>query len=252
MIRSPLGLRINPKGDRSPRDQLQEAAKIGAKGVILDAVGDLAPDRLSETGRREIRHLLRTTELTLIGLGLPTRRAFDTDDQLEARLARADRAFALAFELGARLVLARVGTLPSEADASRLEVFTRAVGDLARRADHRGVRLTIETNAEPGGPLRTFLDGFNTPSLAVSLDPLALIFAGQDPNATTRALAPLVAHVYANEATSGGRTSGAVDWAEYLGTLEEIDYRGFLTVWPDPSLEPSAVFARMVERFKPF
>lgn len=252
MIRSPLGLRINPKADRSPRDQLQEAAKLGAKGVVLEAVGDLAPDRLSETGRREVRRLLRSTELTLIGVGLPTRRPFDTDDQLDARLARADRAFTLAFDLGTRLVLAKVGTLPQEAEAGRLAVFNRAVGELARRADRRGVRLTVETVAEPGAALRSFLDGFDTPSLAVSIDPLALAVAGQDPSVATRELAPLVAHVYANDPTAGGRGSGTVDWAEYLGTLEEIDYRGFLTVWPDPGLEPSAVFARMVERFKAF
>jgi sugar phosphate isomerase/epimerase len=188
----------------------------------------------------------------LISLGLPTRRAFDTVDQLEARLARADQAFALAFDLGARLVLARVGTLPPESETGRLEVFTRAVGDLARRADHRGVRLTVETGADPGETWRTFLDGFDTPSLAVSINPLTLTSSGQDPNAATRALAPLVAHVYANDANASERGPAAVDWAEYLGTLEEIDYRGFLTVWPDPSLDPAVVFTRTAERFKRF
>ena len=49
MIRSPLGLRINPDPARSVRDQLRQAARLGAKGVVLDATGDLAPDRLSET-----------------------------------------------------------------------------------------------------------------------------------------------------------------------------------------------------------
>ena len=91
MIRSPLGLRLDPA--RSIREQVIEAARLGAKGVVLDAIGDLAPDRLSETGRREVRHLLRSVEAALVALSLPTRRPFDTLDQLDDRLRRAERAF---------------------------------------------------------------------------------------------------------------------------------------------------------------
>src|SRR3954451_10588957 len=105
MIGSPLGLRLQP--DRPIRDQVRQAAALGAKGVVLDATGDVAPDRLSETGRRELRHLMRSAELSLFALHLPTRRPFDTIDQLDDRLRRAERAFALAYELGTTLVLAR-------------------------------------------------------------------------------------------------------------------------------------------------
>ena len=58
--------------------------------------------------------------------------------------------FALAFDLGARLVLARVGAVPtaSEADAPRRAIFTHALGELGRRADHRGLRLAVETGTE--------------------------------------------------------------------------------------------------------
>ena len=41
---------------------------------------------------------------------------------------------------------------------------------------------------------------------------------------------------------------GALDWAEYLGALEEINYRGFLTVWPDPALPPGPQFTAISER----
>src|SRR5436190_11366574 len=107
IIRNPLGLRLAP--DRPIRDQIHEAARLGARGVVLDAINDLAPQRLSETGRRELRHLLRTLELSLVALSLPTRRPFDTIDQLDERMRRADAAFAMAYELGTNVVLARVG-----------------------------------------------------------------------------------------------------------------------------------------------
>src|SRR5947208_926191 len=155
MIRNPLGLRLDP--DRSVRDQIHEAARLGAKGVVLDAIGDLAPQRLGETGRRELRHILRTVELSLIALSLPTRRPFDTTNQLDERIRRADSAFAMAYDLGTTVVLARVGAVPPEADATRREIFTNSVRELGQRADHRGVRLAIETGAEPGGALNAFL-----------------------------------------------------------------------------------------------
>src|SRR3954454_15371518 len=103
MIRNPLGLRLDPDGP--VRDQIYEAARLGAKGVVVDAIGDLAPQRLSETGRREFRHILRTVELSLVAVSLPTRRPFDTTEQLDERLRRAEAAFAMTFELGTNLVL---------------------------------------------------------------------------------------------------------------------------------------------------
>ncbi len=110
MIRSPLGLRLDPA--RSIRDQINEAARMGARGVVMDAIGELAPDRLSETGRREVRYLLRSVELSLVAVHLPTRRPFDTLEQLDDRLRRAERAFAMAYDLGTTLVLARSGRSP--------------------------------------------------------------------------------------------------------------------------------------------
>jgi sugar phosphate isomerase/epimerase len=241
MIRNPLGLRLDP--DRPVREQIQEAARLGAKGVVVDAIGDLAPQRLGETGRRELRHILTTVELKLIALSLPTRRPFDTIDQLDERLRRADSAFAMAFELGTNVVLARVGAVPPKEDAERLETFTSAVRELGRRADHRGVRLAIETVAETGETLATFLETLAIPTLAASIEPAGLLQTGIDPVAVVRALGAWVAHVYANDATGSSRAAsfnprgfgfppGALDWEEFLGALEEIGYHGFLTLWP--------------------
>ena len=262
MIRSPLGLRLNAA--RPLREQILEAARLGAKGVVIDAVGDVAPDRLSETGRRDLRYVLRSSELALVALCLPTRRPFDCLDQFDDRLKRAENAFTLAYELGTRLVLARVGAVPPESDTERREVFTVALGELGRRADHRGVRLAIETGTEPGATLRAFLEALGALGLAASIDPASLLQHGIDPVLATRELGAWVAHAYANDATSSRAViaaphprgldfpAGALDWDEYLGALEEIDYRGFLTIWPDPARDPGPQFAALVERFKQF
>jgi len=253
MIRTPLGLRLNPGG--SIREQIREAATLGAKGVVMDATGDLAPDRLSATGRREIRFLLRSVELSLIAIHLPTRRSFDSIDQLEDRLRRAESAFALGFELGAPLVLAKIGELPPEAEAPRRETWTSALRELARRADHRGVRFTVETGTEPGSALRPILDGLGTIGVAASIDPGALLTRGIDPIETTQALDSWVAHAYASDPVADRRGSlytsrfppRGLEWAEYLGALEEINYRGFLTISTDPAESASARFKAVAD-----
>ena len=261
MIRHALGLRLD--SSRPVRDQIHEAARMGARGVVLEAIGDLSPPRLSETGRRELRHLLRTMELSLVALSLPTRRSFDTTDQLDDRIRRADLAFALAYELGTNLVLARVGQVPLEDDRERREAFTNAISSLGQRADHRGVRLALETGSEPGQRLKTFLDSLDMVSLAASVDPASLLRGGIDPVATSRELSTWVAHAYAGDATGSaggaapnprglGFPAGALDWEEYLGALEEIGYRGFLTVWPDPSEDPRVRFTTLALWFKRF
>lgn len=262
MIRSPLALRLPPAPHL--RDQILESAKLGAKGLVLDATGDLAPERLSDSGRRDLRHLLRSAELSLVALNLPTRRPFDTLDQLDDRLRRAENAFALAYELGARLVLARVGAVPAESDAPRREHFQTAVGELGRRADHRGVRLAIETDSVPGDVLRAMLDAWNTPGLAASIDPASLLQNRLDPEATTRALGEWVAHAYANDATTTGSAlsfanprgagfpAGVLDWEEYLGALEEIHYQGYLTIWPDPARPIAPQYTVLVDRLNRF
>ena len=262
MIRSPLGLRLDVS--RPIKEQIRGAASAGARGVVVDASGDLAPERLSETGRRDVRQSLRSVEQSLIAIGLPTRRPFDSLDQIEGRLARADLAFALAYDLGTRLVLAKVGGLPPEDDVPRRSAFTTALRELGLRAEHRGVRFAIETGTEPGGVLGPFLDTLGVPSLAVSLDPSSLLRQGIDPVAATRELGPRVAHAYANDASRSSKSPGlanprgfgfppmALDWEEYLGALEEINYRGYLTIWPDPNGDALAQFKTIADRLREF
>lgn len=263
MIRSPIGLRINADPDRSPRDDIRRAARLGAKGVVLEATGELNPERLSETGRREVRHLLRSVELGLIGIGLPTRRPFDSAEGLDDRLARADRAMAMAYDLGTRLALIRVGPVPPEDDPARREAFTTALSELARRADRRGVRLAIETGSEPGTALGGVLEKLDAPSLAASIDPGALLRMGHDPVSAARELGTWIAHAYASDGTTGvrptavhprgfGYPAGALDWEEYLGALEEVDYRGYLTIWPEPGADEGTVFAAIKGRLDRF
>ena len=265
MISSPLGLRLESEPERSPREQLVSAARLGARGVVLDAAGDLAPHRMGETGRRDLRHTIQTVQLSLVALNLPTRRPFDTEVELDDRLMRAEKAFSLAYELGARLVLARLGAIPAEEDIPRRSVFMHACQELARRADRQGVRLGIELHDDPPALLKGLLDACASPALGASVDPIPLMTEAIDPAEAVQTLGEYVVHVYAPEVSGrsrnrarvgsirpSSRLSTPLDWEAFLGSLEEIDYRDFLTVWPDMPQESEAAFqavSKVVERF---
>jgi sugar phosphate isomerase/epimerase len=55
------------------RQGLREIERLGVTGVQVNPGADLAPRTLSQTGRREVRHLLRPHNLELIALGCPLR-----------------------------------------------------------------------------------------------------------------------------------------------------------------------------------
>ncbi len=246
MTHLPLGVRIAS----TPRikQAIYEAASVGAKGVILEAIDDLAPQRLSETGRRELLHLLRTTELRLIGLTLPTRRPFETADQLDDRLSRIEQACQLGYRLGTNLILLRAGTIPEEHRAQARAIHRTAIAELGLRADRQGVRIALETAGDRGVDLADLLEQIDCPALGVSVDPGALILSRVDPIQAVGELHRFVRHAYLNDGlTHHDRPSqlpshprgsfhppGSLDWHEYLAVLEEIGYRDALTLWPQP------------------
>ncbi len=268
MIRSPLGIRLVADPDRLLRDQLREAAQFGARGVVLDANGDLNPNRLSETGRRDLRHTFRSIELKLDAINLPTRAPFDSFEQLDERVNRAGAAFAMGFDLGARVALVRVGKVPPESSADRRGAFEQSLIELGRRASHHGLQLAILTGPDDGESLKGYLE--NGPEsfeeVSVSLDPGELLRHGHDPVTATKALGFRLVHAFARDGTFEGSRErtiaphprgtgfdrGVLDWEEYLGALEEVNYAGPLTIWPDPDRPIGPQFRELADRFDAF
>src|SRR5437870_7807530 len=91
------------------RRALQEAERMGVAGVQVDAAGALAPEALSQTGRREFRHLLHSHNLELTALGCPLRHGLDTPENQEARIEHVRSVLALSFDLGPRVVVIQPG-----------------------------------------------------------------------------------------------------------------------------------------------
>jgi sugar phosphate isomerase/epimerase len=238
MARLKIGIRLESLG-LTFRRGLQEAERLGVAGVQVDAVGDLSPNSLSQTGRRELRHLLRSHNLELSALGCPLRRGLDTPEGLEARIDHIRKVLTLSFELGPRIVIVQAGQIPEKPEDPRAARLTEALLALGHHGDRTGTILALETGLESGEALRDFLKRFDTGGLGVNFDPANLLMNGFNPYDSARALQGWIVHTHAKEARKAGPSRAAqevplghgdLDWFQYLGVLEEIDYHGWLTL----------------------
>jgi sugar phosphate isomerase/epimerase len=233
-----IGLRLESLG-MPLRRALQEAERLGVGGVQVDAVGDLSPRNLQQTGRREFRHLLRSHNLELTALGCLLRRGLDVAEDQEPRIDHVRKVMSLSYDLGARATIVQAGRVPEAGDDPRAGLLTEALRALGQHGDRTGTVLALETGLESGEALRTFLDRFDTGGLGANYDPANLLLHGFDPYTAARALADRIAHVHAKDARSASPSRAAqevplghgdLDWMQLLGALEEVAYRGWVTV----------------------
>jgi sugar phosphate isomerase/epimerase len=240
MNRLKIGVRLESLG-LPLRKALQHVAGLGVGGVQVDSVGDLSPSRLGETGRREFRHLLRSYNLELTALGCPLRHGLDVAEDQQPRLEHVRKVMQLSYDLGPRRVVLEAGRLPTpeEAGTPRAALLDEAMTELSRFGDRVGVLLCLETGLESGQAMREYLDRFDTGSLGVNLDPANLLINGFDVPESIRALHGKVYHSHAKDARKGRVSraaqevpvgAGDIDWMAYLGALEEVEYRGWLTI----------------------
>jgi sugar phosphate isomerase/epimerase len=238
MNRLKIGVRLESLG-LPLRKALQQASSLGVGGVQVDAAGDLAPNRLSETGRREFRHLLRAYNLELTALGCPLRRGLDAVEDQQPRIEHVRKVLSLSYDLGPRCVVVQAGKVPEDDKDERGARLGEALASLAAHGDRVGAVLALETGLEAGGVLRAYLDRFDTGSLAANLDPANLLLHGFDVYESTRALRENIVHAHAKDARAAGASRpaqevplghGDIDWAAFLGVLDEVEYRGWLTV----------------------
>ncbi len=233
-----LGIRAESLGG-SIRKAMQQAAELEVAGLQVDARGDLAPDRLSDTGRREFRNLLRGYNLQLTALNCPLRHGLDVPDNLDPRVEYIRQVMSLAYELGPALVILQPGKIPSDPTTPAALAMRQALIDLSQHGDRSGTRLALEIGLDDAETTKTFLDSFDTGSLGLNYDPANLLLNGFDP---IMSIFPLISHVLHSHAHDARKASasriaaevplgaGDIDWMTYLATLHTLDYPGWIVV----------------------
>jgi sugar phosphate isomerase/epimerase len=233
-----VGVRLESLG-LPLRKALAEASRVGAAGVQVDAAGDLGPDQLSQTGRREFRNMLRAYDLELTAIGCPLRRGLDTAEEQDARLEYVRKVMTLAFDLGPRVVVIQAGQVPAKEEEPAARRLREGLLNLGRHGDRTGVTLALETGLESGETLAAYLKTFDTGGLAVNFDPANLLLHNFDPVRSVRDLTGRIVHAHARDCRRGSASRAAqevplghgdIDWLGLTEALREAEYRGWLVV----------------------
>jgi sugar phosphate isomerase/epimerase len=229
------------------RQGLAQAAKLGVRGLQVDAVRDLSPERLPDTARRELKNLLRTFDQQLTALNCPLRHGLDEPVNQQPRIEYVRSVMSLAFEMGPRVAVVPCPKLPGESEVERARLLREALVDLGQYGDRVGSVLALEIGLDPPEAVRDYLATFDVGSLKVNYDPANLLVNGDDPVKGAVTLHRLIAHVHARDARKTTVSRGAlevplgagdIDWLSLVASLAAVEYRGWLTIErssaPDP------------------
>ena len=160
-------------------------------------------------------------------------------------------------ELGTNIVTTHIGVVPSDPNHDRYKIMQEACFELAQYADSMDAHFAIETGPETASTLKGFLDTLHSTGVAVNLDPANLVMVtGDDPVQAVYNLRDYIVHTHAKDgrklfdkdpeiiygiAPDDGIVTdaafielplgqGDVDFPRYLAALDDVGYRGFLTI----------------------
>ena len=235
------------------------AASIGAEAVEIDARSELDMRDLSDTAIRHICKLLEDQGLSVSALTFQTRRGYNVHADLDRRVHATKRAMELAYRLGAKVVINRIGRVPEDSSSVEFEMLRDVLTEIGEHSQRVGVVLAARTGAENGTVLAELMSQLPPGCGAVDFDPASLIMNGYSSSEAAQALAPFISHVHIKDglrdiATGRGEEvafgSGVVDFDEIFGLLEQQQYQGYFTVDREFSHNPRLEIAETVEHLK--
>lgn len=233
---------------------------MGAKGIQMYATsGENSPENLNQEARRALRTELEDNGLVFSALCGDLGMGFGHRELNPELIEKSKRIVELALDLGTNIVTTHIGVVPADKQHDRYKVMQEACFELSRFADSLDAHFAIETGPETSAVLKGFLDSLGSRGVSVNLDPANLVMVtGDDPVNAVYNLRDYIVHTHAKdgirlresnpeyiyravhpvpEEFSGVKYfeevplgSGGVDFARYLTALEDIGYRGFLTI----------------------
>lgn len=264
------------------RDAIKKASEIGLEGLQMYATkGENAPENLSGEKARELLGYVKDCGLKFSALCGDLGHGFGNAELNPELIEKSKRILDLAKELECDIVTTHIGVVPTDPSHDRYKIMQEACAELATYADSVGSHFAIETGPETSATLKTFLDSLGSTGVAVNLDPANLVMVtGDDPVVAVHNLKDYIVHTHAKDGrmlVKGNPDyiygvvhpvpeefkgikyfeevplgTGSVDFPKYLAALDEIGYKGYLTiereVGPDPvgDIEMAAKFLRSV------
>ena len=248
---------------------VEKAAALGAQGIQMYATkGDHAPENLNAAQRRELLDMVKSNGLCFSALCGDLGKGFGHAELNPELIEKSKRILDLAKDLETNIVTTHIGVVPTDKTNPRYGIMQEACHELAEYADSLGAHFAIETGPETSADLKTFLDGLGSRGVAVNLDPANLVMVvGDDPVTAVHNLKDYIVHTHAKDGVMLQKTNpefiyrvtpmpeelhgikffkevalgdGGVDFTAYLKALDEIGYRGFLTIEREVGEDPAA------------
>ena len=265
MYRFPIGVMVDSfKTDT--KTAIVKAANLGAQGLqMYSTTGENSPENLTAAKRRELLDFVKSHGLVFsaicgdLGMGFGNRKK--NPDLIE----KSKRILDLAKDLETDIVTTHIGVVPADKTHERYQIMQEACFELATYADSIGSHFAIETGPEPAIVLKEFLDSLGSTGVAVNLDPANLLMVtGDDPVAAVHHLKKYIVHTHAKDGIHFAPNNmeeiygvvpcekvvknyremplgqGQVPFPAYLSALDEIGYRGFLTIEREVGDDPAA------------
>jgi sugar phosphate isomerase/epimerase len=241
------------------RQAIAVAAELGAAGIEVDLRHEVRPEELSQTGLRQFRKLLDDHNLRVSAAAFPTRRGYGDAADLDRRVAATMQAMDFAARLGARVLVSRVGPVPTDDSDPHFCRMVEALTAIGLHGDRVGVQLAAQTSGESGPQLAQLLAQVPEGTVGVDLHPAGLIYSGFSVQEAVEALGTHVIHVHACDAVRDfgqqrvvevelGR--GVAEMPDVLGRLEEFSYQGWVTIERRDSPDPKREIANAVAYLK--
>ncbi|MBQ5825315.1 MAG: sugar phosphate isomerase/epimerase [Clostridia bacterium] len=259
------------------KDAVKKAAEVGAQGIqVYSTRGEMAPENLDAAARAEFKRLVEGNGLVISALcGDLGGGGFSFAERNPEKIEKSKRILDLAKELGTNVVTTHIGVVPEDKNHDRYKVMQEACYELSRYADEIGAHFAIETGPETSAVLKDFLDSLGSTGVGVNLDPANLVMVtGDDPVGAVYNLQKYIVHTHAKDGVQNfvedpeivyglkkrpvdvivtGDSfdevplgEGSVPWAGYLKALDDIGYKGFLTIEREVGDNPEADIRKAV------
>ena len=275
MYQFPIGVILESFRKPIP-EAVEEAAKLGAKGLQVYATRTrLAHENMTPAQRRDFLRMVKDHGLVFSALCGDLGKGFGNPDLNPALVEESKRILDIALEMETNIVTTHIGVVPQDSANPRYKIMQDACGELAAYADSVGAHFAIETGPEPAKTLRGFLDSLNSRGVAVNLDPANLTMVCRDDAvAAVHTLKDYIVHTHAKdgrqlhdcdpEIVYGIKPrdpscvtdesfielplgEGDVPFPAYLKALDEVGYRGFLTIEREVGENPAKDIATAVD-----
>lgn len=258
---------------------VKKAAQVGAQGIQVYAThGAMSPEELIGSKRSDFRKLVEDNGLVISALCGDLGGGFGSKEENGWRIEKSKKIIELAKELGTDVVTTHIGVVPSDPEHERYKIMQEACFELSRFADSLNAHFAIETGPETSAVLKAFLDSLGSTGVAVNLDPANLVMVtGDDPAKAVYNLRDYIVHTHAKDGVQifykdpeivygikkdplvTGESfkevplgEGSVKWNEYLAALEDIGYKGFLTIEREVGDNPERDISNAVGFLKGF